>query len=152
MSTDKKVKRVQEILSKNSKKMIEELEKIALFKNHPDTELLEFEIHDLESIILYPMTKEADQVCDKNMDCFVGYYKIQLDIRSILREYLDELNENFDEDYYNEIVKSLIEWFSDCWDHVKGKISLSANISLHDSIDVFDLDNKKWRESGYQYN
>jgi hypothetical protein len=146
------IKNMRDLLNRNSSILIEELKRIADFKNHPETELLEFEIHDLDSFVLYPMTKEGEQVFEENQNnFFAGSYTVKLRIRPILNDYFSRLNKNFDKSLYNEMIKITIEWFSDYWDKVKNKVDLPTYISLHDSHTLFDLSNKRWGKMYEQY-
>lgn len=149
---DERIKKIKGTLSEISTKMIGELERIAEFENHPETELLEFEIHDLDSIVLYPMTREGNQVGgDISSGYFINCYRIPIKMRQVLCDFIDELERNFEADYYNEIIKILIEWFSDCWDEVKSRVSLPTYITLHDSNILYDLSNKRWGKMWEQY-
>jgi hypothetical protein len=140
------------LLQQNTSKMVEELRIITDFKHHPETELLEFEIHDTFSFVLYPMTKNADQVGGghPNQNYFIDCYKIPLDLYIQIKRsdiHLDDLNKN-----YNTLLRVLIEWFSDCWDKVKSDNLLPTYILPHDSNILFDLSNKRWAKMGEQYN
>lgn len=131
--------------------MVGEFRKISHFKHHPETELLEFEIHDIFNLILYPMTKDADQVSDSKFgqNYFINCYKIPLDLYSQLNKLdidFDIFNKNYD-----DLLKILIEWFSDCWDFVKDSIILPTYIMPHDSNLLFDLSKKRWAKMGEQY-
>jgi hypothetical protein len=49
-------------------------------------------------------------------------------------------------------LQTLIEWFADCWQRVThDRKQITAQISIHDDIEVFDLNLSEWREKKTQF-
>ena len=139
-----------------SNRMIEDIKAIlnedyGLQEKHSksDIKFYEFEVfEDGYRINFYPMDSQYNQLGFKKTlpEYPNGFLRDQdLDIDHEFYDFNNETDMDRMDEFYSQLSKKVIEWFNKCWIEAGGlKVNNKYSISIHDSNDLYDLNNQKW--------
>lgn len=148
--------KISSFLNSISNRMVEDIKGIfnedyGLLEKHSksDIKFYEFEVfEDGYRINFYPMDSEYNQLGFKKTlpEYPNGFLRDKdLDLDHEFYDFNNESDMDRMDEFYMQLSKKVIEWFNKCWKEAGGlNVNNKYSISIHDSNDIYDLNNQKW--------